>query len=494
MNKMLKNIVFIFTFIFILMLLSSISYAASFKTKVEPKEVKIGDTITITLTADNAAGMYNVKISDTSILTVSSGSLSDFLEDESATIKLKAKKAGTVTVTTSAEDMTDLDNSKNTVTGGEKYTIKVTDPNANSGGNTGGNQNTGSGSNNNVGGNTDSNNGITNNNTGGNNITNNNSGTTTEQPKTKSTNAYLSTLGVTPKEYDFSGFKKSNLNYSVTVPYEVDSLKVLYKTAHSGATVKVTGNSGFDVGSSNKITVKVTAEDGKTTKTYTIKVTKLAEVEDKPGNIIDEEIEDLHLTSLSLKGIELSPEFSKDTYAYTAKLSNTEVEEIEVNAIANKENATVEISGNTDLVVGENTINIVVKEQNSTMQTVYQITLTKEAALVTAPGEEVNFMSSLIDNIKNYVIIAVVGVVLIIAAIIILIILLRKENKKLNNEDTEEEYNVYENDENEFENNEVKYTVEEEAKKVEKKEETNETETKNEGKRTRRKEKGRHSK
>jgi len=475
MNKKLKNIIFIFTFIFVLIALSSISYAASFKSKVEPKEVKIGDTITITLTADNAAGMYNVKISDTSILAVSSGSLSDFLEDESATIKLKAKKSGTVTVTTSAEDMTDLDNSKNAVTGGETYTIKVTDPNANSGGNTGG------GSNNNAGGNT----------------TGTDNGTTTDKPATKSTNAYLSTLGVTPKEYDFSGFKKSTLTYNVTVPYEVDSLKVLYKTAHSGAKVKVTGNSGFEVGSNNKITIKVTAEDGKTTKTYTIKVTKLAEEEEKPGNIIDEEVEGLYLTSLNIKGIDISPEFSKDTYAYTAKLSNIDTTEVEVNAVANREGATIEVSGNKDLVIGENTITIVVKEEDSTMQAVYQITLTKEVALTTTtPDEEVNFMSNLIDNLKNYVIIAVIVVVLIIFAIVILIILLAKENKKLKNAEIDEEHNVYQNDENEFKNNEVKKETEEtgETEEPRLEETTKETETKNEGRRTRRKEKGRHSK
>ena len=556
MNKKLRNIVFIFTFIFVLMVLSSISYAASFKTKVEPKEVKVGDTITITATADNAAGMYNVKISDTSILAVSSGSLSDFLEDESATIKLKAKKAGTVTITTSAEDMTDLDNSKNAVTGGGTYTIKVTDPNANDGGGTE-NQNPSSASNNaylstlgvtpkeydfsgfkkttmnysvtipyeidslkvlyktadsnakvkvtgNSGFKVGSDNKITIVVTAQDGKTTETytikvtklakkegttskpeTPTTPEEPKEKSTNAYLSTLGVTPKEYDFSGFKKTNFNYIVTIPYEVDSLKVLYKTADSGAAVKVTGNSGFVVGSNNKITVKVTAEDGKTTKTYTIKVTKLAEVEEKPGNIIDEEIEELFLTSLSIKGVDISPEFAKDTYAYTGVLSDIDTTEVEVKAEANKENANIEISGNTDLVVGENTINIVVKQEDSSLQTVYQVTVTKEAALVTTDTQEVDFISSLIDNIKNYVIIAVIVIVLIIAAVIILIILLRKENQKLENEDTEE-YNVYENDENEFKDNK-----EHNIEKIE--EVTNETETKNEGRRNKRREKGRHS-
>ena len=287
--------------------------------------------------------------------------------------------------------------------------------------------------------------------------------------------------------YDFSGFKQSSLSYKVTVPYEVESLKVSYKAAHSGATVKVTGNTGFDVGSSNKITIKVTAEDEKTTKTYTIKVTRLAEEEEKPGNIIEDD-EGLFLTSLSLKEIEISPEFSKDVYAYTATLSK-DVTEIEVNAVANKENASIEVSGNTDLVVGENIINIVVKQEEGTAQAVYQITLTKEAIAVSTTGEENNFIGSLIDNIKNYIVIAVLVVVLLIATVIILIVLLRKENKRLKEQETEE-YDVYENDENEFEDNKVEEVVEEQ----EIEQTTNETETKNEGRRTRRKEKGRHSK
>jgi len=322
-----------------------------------------------------------------------------------------------------------------------------------------------------------------------------------EQPKEKSTNAYLSTLGITPKEYDFSGFKKTNLNYSVTIPYEVDELKVLYKTADSNAKVKVTGNSGFVVGSNNKITVKVTAEDGKTTKTYTIKVTKLAEVEEKPGNIIDEENEEnkgVFLTFLELDGIEISPEFKKDTYSYTATLTE-DVSEIKVNATANKENATIDISGNTNLVVGENTINIVVKQNDSSVQTIYQINLTKELVteIVDSTTEEKdsNIMGNLIGAFNKYVIIAVAVVILMVVVVIVLIVLLRKENKKLKNEEEYEEtneYNVYENDENEFKNNieETKEVVEEDQS-VEKT--SNETETKNKRKRTR-KEKGRHAK
>jgi len=463
----INKIFLILFFSLILLLIFNLDvYAANATITLDKENVEVGKPVKITVSGNGVQWNLKLKVDGEVLKTSSEFENYESNKNISFSVSYTPKTAGTKNVTLEGSVTEFSDGS--TVKSFSPKSIIVTEKQTSNGGtNTGGN------------------NGTTNNNSSSNNnsTTNNNSGTTTEKPKTKSTNAYLSTLGVTPKEYDFSGFKQTNLTYSVTVPYEVDSLKVLYKTAHSGATVKVTGNSGFVVGSNNKITIKVTAEDGKTTKTYTIKVTKLAEVEEKPGNIIDEEIEGLCLTSLSIKGVELSPEFSKDIYAYTAKLSKTDVTEVEINAVANKENASIEISGNTNLVVGENTINVVVKQEGSTAQAVYQITLTKEAALVTAPTEETNFMSNLIDNIKNYVVIAVGVVVSIIVVIIVLIILLRKESKRLNNEETEE-YNVYEKDENEFENkkNEEKTEVE-----------TNETETKNEGRRTRR-EKGRHSK
>lgn len=186
----------------------------------------------------------------------------------------------------------------------------------------------------------------------------------------------------------------------------------------------------------------------------------------------------MYLTELSIKGFNISPEFSKDVYAYTATIEKPNITEVEVNAKANKENASVEISGNTNLIVGENVINVVLKENGTTKQVVYQIALTKaEVIVTTTSGEKTDLVSGLISNVKNYIIIAVAIVVAIIAIIITLIVLLRKENKKLKNEETKEEYNVYENDESEFTDNEV----------------ANETETKNKGKKTKKKEKGRHS-
>lgn len=421
-KKIFKNILIISFLLFGLMINNGVYAAGSFSLNKSSATITVGKTATFTINGSNATGKVTITSSDTSVATVSSSS--EWLEESSVTITITAKKAGTATITVTGE-VADSEGIEDTVTKSINVTVKEATSNNSS--NTSNNTNT--------------------------NTNSNSSSSSTTTTTTKSNNAYLSTLGVTPKDYDFSGFSKTKYEYSVTVPSDVDSLKVLYKTADSKATVNVSGNSGFEVGSNNKITVKVTAEDGKTTKTYTIKVTQLAEEEEKPGNLIDKE-EELFLTSLSLKNIKISPEFAKDVYSYTATIEDSNIIDVEVNAKANEEKAKIEISGNTDLVVGENTINIVVSKDDSTNQVVYQIVLTKvenEVEETSDNNEGVDFISS----IKKYVGIAIAVVVLIIIAVIVLVVLLKRENRKINEEDDveeKEEYDVYKNDENEFEN------------------------------------------
>lgn len=430
---MKRKSIIILTICFAILILTSINvYAAkgSFQVSVKSKSLNVGSTTTLSITAKECAGVFKVTSSDSSVVSV--GSVPDWIEEETKTVTLTAKKTGKATITITASDVGDTD--ANDVTGSKKIEITVTEKTTTT----------------------------KKDETSNNENANSNSSTTT----TKSNNANLSTLGVTPKDYDFSGFSKNKTEYSVTVPKNVDSLKVLYKTADSKATVKVSGNSGFEVGSNNKITVKVTAEDGKTTKTYTIKVTQLAEEEEKPGNLIDKE-EELYLKSLSIEGIELLPEFSKDTYSYTATLSDASVNELHVSAEANNEKAKIEISGNTNLVEGNNTINVLVTLEDSSTQAIYQIIVNKEtdeASAVTTNDEENSSSNDLISKIKNYAGIAIAVIVLVIVAVIVLIVMLIKENKRMKEDDNDEyevddvpaeEYNVYKNDENEFQNSEI---------------------------------------
>ena len=92
--------------------------------------------------------------------------------------------------------------------------------------------------------------------------------------------------------------------------------------------------------------------------------------------------------------------------------------------------------------------------------------LTKEVSEVpedqTSEENEKLGTNDLIGKLKKYAGIAVGVIALIVVAVIVLIVLLFRENKRINKEDVEEEkdiradeYNVYENDENEFINKEA---------------------------------------
>ena len=446
---MRKTTKFIFLILGIWVALSALSTvnAATATIKANKTSATVGDSVKVTVSVNAAA--WNLQVSG-----ATSGSIIGYNADaeNQATTKeytIDTSKAGTYTVSLSgdvtdeAKEVADTISTSVTITVKEKQATTDVNKDTSDKGNTS---------------TTDKNTSIS---------TDKKEETTPEKPKEKSNNANLSTLGVTPKEYDFSGFSKNKTTYNVTVPKNVDSLKVLYKTADANATVKVSGNSGFKVGSDNKITIKVTAEDGKTTKTYTIKVTQLAEEEEKPGNLLDEDNTGLYLTKLIIKGIELSPEFEKDTYSYTAKLTDSTLNELKVDATANNEKAKIDISGNTDLVEGENTINILLTLDESSVQTVYQIVVTKEGVQeepILTIGESTPTSSStdLIGTIKSYIGIAIAVIVFVIVVVIVLIILLRRENNRLreeNDNDIEEEkseeYNVYKNDENEFVNNDI---------------------------------------
>ena len=97
-----------------------------------------------------------------------------------------------------------------------------------------------------------------------------------------SMNANLSALALGSGTLDPS-FAAGTTSYAATVPNAVDSITVTPTVADAGATVKVNGNTAasgaafgpvaLNVGS-NTITVEVTAQDGTTTKTYTLAATR----------------------------------------------------------------------------------------------------------------------------------------------------------------------------------------------------------------------------
>ena len=181
-----------------------------------------------------------------------------------------------------------------------------------------------------------------------------------------SSNAYLSQFrinqpGVTP------GFDKNVYNYAVTVAEDVKDINVTAVTEHSKATISVTGNTNLKVGS-NIITVKVIAQDKKTTKTYTINVTKT----DNP------ERSNAYLQNIIIEDLTLSPVFSPEVFEYEIDNVDEKVDKLSISAFPVNENAKVEIVGNENLKVGENEIKIIVTSENNEVQNTYALKVVKQ--------------------------------------------------------------------------------------------------------------------
>ena len=121
---------------------------------------------------------------------------------------------------------------------------------------------------------------------------------------------------------------------------------------------------------SNVITVVVTAQDGNTTQTYTVTVTRAGSA-------------NAGLSELSLSGVTLTPAFEAGTTAYTASVENA-VAQTKVTATP-AEGAAYEVKlggvvdqdHNVPLVVGSNVITVVVTAQDGEATQTYTVTVTR---------------------------------------------------------------------------------------------------------------------
>lgn len=466
-NKVIKYIFSIILVFACLILFQTISQAASFSASISKTTVTVGDTFTVTVKANNAAGMYSVTNSNSNV-SLSSGSKSEFLENNSKTVKFKANKAGNVTITAKAVDMTDLDNSSKKVTGSKTFNVTVKAKSSSSG-NSGGSSSsenttkpTFTSTNKKVyakdsinlrsswstsssatpvakgtemtltGTSSKSVNGyvwyrVSYN--GSTKYVASSLVTTTKPSSTsdkkeeednkddkkddsKATSTNLKSLVVTPTGLS-PVFAAGTTEYTMTVGSNIDEIDVNAVAEDANASVKVTGNTDLKIGT-NKITITVTA--GEETKTYNITVTK----EDK---------KQLQLSELLVEGLPLQPEFDSNIYEYTLTLDRSDVSEINITATPSKESAEVEIVGNTDLQVGENVVTILVKSANGEDITTYQITVTIPEAQEVV--EE--------DSNKDLYLYIGIGV----GALVILIIIIAIVKKHHNKDDDNMYYGMY---------------------------------------------------
>lgn len=140
-------------------------------------------------------------------------------------------------------------------------------------------------------------------------------------------------------------FSSSVYEYTVKVSSDVSSLDFDFTLNHSKAGYKIANNDSIRTGSIVRIVV--TAEDGKTSATYKF--------------VIEKESTNLNLKSLKIKGYTLNESFSADRLEYTADIPYEAVD-VTVQAATEDSNATVTIKGATGLIVGENTVTVIIKD------------------------------------------------------------------------------------------------------------------------------------
>ncbi len=185
-------------------------------------------------------------------------------------------------------------------------------------------------------------------------------------------------------------FNSSTREYSMVVPYEVVDAPIKATANHNLSTINITGDKGLQVGL-NIIKVEVTAENGDKD-SYIINVTREAEVVvDLSG--------DATLKGIEIPGYNLNPNFENDISVYAVNVSN-DVTSLNVNVLVNHPKATVEITGNTDFVVGVNPIKIKVTAEDGTVKN-YIINANREGVTETVSTKSNdNYLLSL--GAKNY--------------------------------------------------------------------------------------------
>lgn len=182
-------------------------------------------------------------------------------------------------------------------------------------------------------------------------------------------------------------FASGTTVYAASVGNAVSSLTVSPTVTDSGATVQVNGSTvasgsasaaiSLGVGT-NTVTVVVTASDGRTTKTYTVVVTRAAATLSS----------DATLSALTLSAGSLSPAFAATTSSYTATVANS-VSSLTVSAtLAGSGSLKVNgstvssgaASGSIALSVGSNTVTVVVTAADGVSTQTYTLTVTRSAA------------------------------------------------------------------------------------------------------------------
>ncbi len=201
------------------------------------------------------------------------------------------------------------------------------------------------------------------------------SGSSTD-PVAKSSVATLSALSVSngADAVNLSpAFAVGTTAYAVNVAAGTSSVAISATKTDAGATVSGAGTLTLGAaGTTTTATIVVTAEDGKTTKTYTVDVHRAS---------ADASTE-AHLSALTLSTYSLEwtldPVFDSGTYAYALNVGNS-VSYVDIAATAVDSNAVIAGAGTKTLAVGENTLTVTATAEDGATALSYTITVTRDS-------------------------------------------------------------------------------------------------------------------
>ena len=178
-------------------------------------------------------------------------------------------------------------------------------------------------------------------------------------------------------------FASGTITYTTSAANSVSATTVTAETTHDKATRKILIRGVQDLDADvdlavgdNTITVEVTAEDGVTTKTYTVTVTRAPPA----GASSDATLSELTLSG----GVTLSPAFASGTITYTANVDNS-VSATTVTAVTTDARATRKIlirgvgDADVELAVGDNVITVEVTAEDGSAMKTYTVTVTRAA-------------------------------------------------------------------------------------------------------------------
>lgn len=163
-------------------------------------------------------------------------------------------------------------------------------------------------------------------------------------------------------------FNKNTKEYSANVK-DVTQLTVNATATDPNASIQITDNRNNLQKGNNEIVIVVTSENGAKQTRYKINV-------NADFTPTEEELmkANASLSALEIKGQKI--EFNQEEVKYYLDVAY-DIKELEVTATAVNPNAQVQVSGNDKLIVGKNTVNIVVTAEDTTTTKTYSIMVTR---------------------------------------------------------------------------------------------------------------------